>query len=614
MKNNQEKTKFSLSRKLLSVVLLTSSIVSIFSSALQFLLEYQEESKNLSLSLKSFEQTGLPSITKFSWNLDEKALDEVLSSSLAMRELASIAVYDSEHKILAHKEKPGMEAHTLSEQKFPMLSPERQSFGYLIVRYTRDFILEQIEIHALTIIGTNFLKSIVVSFILLVFFQRMLIRPMQQISQHFRSIDQSAINHRPPLLLKRKSRYLDEFDEVVEGINGSERHLREIFHKLETLVKDQDDLVQSRTQSLANKSDQLGAAIEAIPGYLLWCDKDFNLLGANQMWLKHQNRQYGQALPSEIFFFTQSNNQEFRQKAKTFLESSQDIYQYETIIENQTQSLRLLVCLSRLESSQGFMMVAIDTTQAWILEREAVSNREFAINNARLSSLGEMAGGIAHEINNPLAIIHGTSQLMKRLLNAEPPKIENALQALSKISLNCERIGKIILGMKVLSRKGEDDPMIDEDLNQVLAAALDISIGRCKESGIELRVLLPEEPLTIKCRRVQIGQVVVNLLNNGIDAIKEHESRWIEVSVRQEAAILTIMITDSGHGIPETLRQKILEPFFTTKPVGSGTGLGLSISLKIMEEHGGRLRYDTSCPHTRFCMEFPAVAHVIRAS
>jgi C4-dicarboxylate-specific signal transduction histidine kinase len=97
----------------------------------------------------------------------------------------------------------------------------------------------------------------------------------------------------------------------------------------------------------------------------------------------------------------------------------------------------------------------------------------------------------------------------------------------------------------------------------------------------------------------------LNLLNNSFDATQSLTDRWIKVKAWEEPNQISISVTDSGHGIPEGIREKILEPFFTTKEVGKGTGLGLSISLGIIKSHGGTLEIDGNAENTRFLIHLP---------
>lgn len=231
--------------------------------------------------------------------------------------------------------------------------------------------------------------------------------------------------------------------------------------------------------------------------------------------------------------------------------------------------------------------------------------------SSRLVALGEMSAGIAHEINNPLSVILMSSQQLKNLI--EDPKLGVELhEKLSKIAdrllKTTDRITKIIDALRTFSRDGSKDAPQPAKIKNLINDALELSSTRIKNK-IDLKVNVNNPEETVMCRSVEISQVVMNLVNNSYDAIEALPAPWIEVSTYNKNGFLEISVTDSGSGIPPAIRAKIMEPFFTTKPVGKGTGIGLSISSGIMLTHGGSLAIDESCPNTRFIMRLPLANH-----
>lgn len=110
---------------------------------------------------------------------------------------------------------------------------------------------------------------------------------------------------------------------------------------------------------------------------------------------------------------------------------------------------------------------------------------------------------------------------------------------------------------------------------------------------------------TSSCRAAQVSQVILNLLSNAFDAVSESERPWVRVDIAEEAERFVISVTDSGTGVPESIREKMMVPFFTTKPPGKGTGLGLGISRNIMQALGGDLSYKAEAPNTTFVVQLP---------
>lgn len=237
------------------------------------------------------------------------------------------------------------------------------------------------------------------------------------------------------------------------------------------------------------------------------------------------------------------------------------------------------------------------------IEAEITLNlqRQKLIESAKMSTLGEMASGIAHEINNPLTIIAGTCIMLKRELVNN--KVVNDIE---KIETTAYRISKIIKGLKSFSRNGEKDLFEQTPISRLINEALDLCSSRLENHKIRLDVNFNNlEEVNLEVRPTQIIQVLLNLLGNAFDAIESSSERWIDISVHRYDTRIIISVTDSGLGIPDDVAVKIMNPFFTTKEVGKGTGLGLSISKGIMEENMGKLSYDNTAKNTRFVIEFP---------
>jgi C4-dicarboxylate-specific signal transduction histidine kinase len=132
-------------------------------------------------------------------------------------------------------------------------------------------------------------------------------------------------------------------------------------------------------------------------------------------------------------------------------------------------------------------------------------------------------------------------------------------------------------------------------------------MDRVRSSSVQL-ILSPVDPeLKVSCRKVQLSQVIINLICNSVDAVKDLSESWIKINVLPMTEKVQIQVIDSGNGIEPSVLKKLFQPFHTTKEAGKGTGLGLSISKNIVESHQGELRYQLNNGNTSFVMELPLV-------
>ena len=262
--------------------------------------------------------------------------------------------------------------------------------------------------------------------------------------------------------------------------------------------------------------------------------------------------------------------------------------------------------LVEISNRQASLELVNSQIEAEIVARtaELETQRERTLEGEKMAALGEMAAGMAHEINNPVSVIQLTSEQLQDVLSDENPDIEMSREMAKNIQMTVGRIGKIVRSLKSFARDGETDPMVETPVNQIIEETLVLCQEKFRNRGVELRYEKFPDHLKLSCRSVQISQIILNLLQNSLDAVEVLPERWVEISFIEDAESIRIMVTDSGGGIPEHIREKILQPFFTTKEVGKGTGLGLSISKGIMDAHHGELSIDSTIINTRFVLNF----------
>lgn len=239
-------------------------------------------------------------------------------------------------------------------------------------------------------------------------------------------------------------------------------------------------------------------------------------------------------------------------------------------------------------------------------ERKLHAQEAKVAESAKMASLGEMAGGIAHEINNPLAILSATIMQIDRALtnSAVFAEKEKTLAYVQRLNSTVHRISKIIKNLRHFARDGQNDPMVLVSLSQIIEDTLSLCSERFRNAEIPIKLDLKFDG-KIECREVQISQVLLNLLGNSFDAIEDRSEKWVKIETFAVDNTVFIRVSDSGRGISLEVQNKMLNPFFTTKEVGKGTGLGLSISNGIIESHSGKLRLDNDASNTTFVIQIP---------
>ena len=255
------------------------------------------------------------------------------------------------------------------------------------------------------------------------------------------------------------------------------------------------------------------------------------------------------------------------------------------------------------------LIAATDITRRLETEQQLVQA-------GKLATLGEMATGVAHELNQPLSVMKTASSFfIKKINNHEEIDNKILFTMLQKIDVNVDRASKIITHMRQFARKSELG-LEKVEVNKVIEKTLEIFSRQLKARGIEVVLKIGKNLPKINADPARLEQVFLNLIINARDAIEEKivlnkdviTEKKIILKTKSFAENVICSICDTGTGVPEEIIDKVFEPFFTTKEVGKGTGIGLSISYGIVKEFGGSIKVEPNINQGAcFILTFPII-------
>jgi len=295
------------------------------------------------------------------------------------------------------------------------------------------------------------------------------------------------------------------------------------------------------------------------------------------------------------FLFKPLNASVLRSKVRVFLElhaAHQKVESAKTALERSNIELRALAS-EKASLAEQFRAANVELQAAYT---DLQSTHAQLVQTAKMASLGELVAGVAHEINNPLAFVLSHLDTVRRKLTQLEPELPTPLSAsardkwqlanerLNEIGPGLERIRELVIKLRTFARLDEGERK-RVSIRECVESVLTI-LGHRLRTGIEVETDFGT-PDQVDCYASLLNQAIMNLVSNSIDAMAG--SGVLRISTGSQGALYSIVVTDSGPGIPPALRERVLEPFFTTKPVGQGTGLGLSITYSIVRKHQGTI-------------------------
>lgn len=239
------------------------------------------------------------------------------------------------------------------------------------------------------------------------------------------------------------------------------------------------------------------------------------------------------------------------------------------------------------ELAQLNARLGAEVTERRATEAELRRTQRHLVQSAKLAALGQMSAALSHELNQPLGAVRNFAA--NALTYIDRDRVPDARQNITRILSLADRMNETGRTLRNFARK-PNAQLSDVDLHDVLRDALEVIAWRIGKRELALEIELPPGPLMVRAGPVRFQQVIVNLLSNALDALEGRPDAQIRITAEATPDRVVLTVADNGPGIPEGLDERIFDPFFSTKGVGSGLGLGLSISFNIVKDFGGELR------------------------
>lgn len=358
-------------------------------------------------------------------------------------------------------------------------------------------------------------------------------------------------------------------------------------------------------KKLRRQNRKFKKLVDAVPCTISWVSSDLKYVAVNKR-LASMIGVRAEEFAGKNLGFREGDN-DYLKFVKSIFNSTEEQVNFEFSVETEQGRRDILCIANKVDDGKEATIIGVDVTQQKLTEKSLVAS-------ARFATLGEMAGAIGHEINNPLTLIVNDNEELRIMLESKSFDEVKAKELISRIDRTSTRIAKIVKGLKSFARDGSNDPFYPVPAKVIVDETLELCSQKFKANAVELIIQLSDPNVQFECQKVQIVQVMLNLLNNAFDAVKDSTSPWVKLEIASGASGVSFFVSDSGTGIPEEIQRKIFQPFFTTKEIGLGTGMGLSISKGIVEKHRGKIFLDTKQNQTCFVVSLPFEQKIKKAS
>lgn len=251
-------------------------------------------------------------------------------------------------------------------------------------------------------------------------------------------------------------------------------------------------------------------------------------------------------------------------------------------------------------------VTCVDVTELERVKKKLVREKDNVINAAKLSLLGKITAGMAHEINTPLGTITLCTSQIKSILDEENMDIDFCKGLLTDLELAAVNVKRIIASMRSFGSNSKESYVFSNS-NHILNTAKTLFQNSLKRHNIDFKINSPQNGVDIFCNPTQISQVIINLINNSKEALVHESDKWIKLEVGENNKEMFIIVTNSGERISPDDEKKLYLPYFTTKDSEHERGIGLYVVKSIIDNHCGEIILDKDSLHTSFIISLPKI-------
>ena len=598
-------TSHGLTVRLLISVLLFSACVTLILTVVQLYLEYRNEVSALELRLDQISKTNLDSLAERLWALDQNQLRLQLTGILRLPDMRAVEVLEADsagHPLVIRLGERS--ASSTVTRQYPLLynvQGQNTRIGTLYVQATLADLRRRLFHTGWTIFLNQAAETFLVSLFIIYIFYKL-------VTRHLFAIADFAASYRindppPPLRLRRPPRrHEDELQRVATAFNVLSDNLQVAYRNLHEINEQLTRDVAARRQTeavLREREARIRRLIDAdIIGIFLW-DIEGPIFEANDAFLLMVGYDR-EDLVSGRLRWTDLTPPEWRERDAQLVTELKMTGRLQPIereyFRKDGSRVPVLVGSASFEEStnQGVAFV-LDLTERKRAETERERLLQLEAHLAhinRVTTLGELAASLSHELKQPIAAAITNASTCLRWLRGDKPDVQEAREAAARMVEVGKRAAELIDRVRSLYKRGAPPERELVDVYEVVGEMLKLLRSEANGYRISMHTDLAAALPTVSADRVQLQQVFMNIMLNGIEAMKGTGGELTIKSELYKHGYMLISISDTGVGLPVENADQIFSAFFTTKP--SGSGMGLAISRSIVESHGGRLWASTN--------------------